>query len=585
MTGPGVPGQPGPPLWWRDLAPGWSKDDTVELLRLLNQAYPSPADLPGVPHIGDLGVPAELGNAIPAEDPWTMTLRHSLAERQIDQLLTTVLNDLREREPDGALARLLKKAAKPRSGLEKNTSGNGEPADGDDVIDAFIEMKLRTAVVEVNEHSTGSGCLIGDRLVLTCQHVVEESRGKVADPTAIRVRFDFNRRSGKTYAQTGQLVAVSGVISSSPPTDTERDPAPGSYRGADADHLDYALLELSAPAPPPPAQTQGGLAERGYYWTFDGPYRFGADEWLVLAHYPEGAFIRFNYVGGKPKFDYSKTRISYRCENTKPGSSGGPIVNAQGRLIALHQGVIVPEQGAAETAPDKRGIPISAIAEDLRRKELGDIVKPENVTRMGRRSYSRHAREQICRELSGDLSAVTRYLKVPGFIDDPDTLWDWLENHNRLPKLRCALEAADRADLVRILDADRVIVDRARMDQIDELAESILRSAAEAEQPGTFTVAMNRVRRLVESLELALPELPEFDGDDRTQLQWQVDWNVKLGAASTALGELWESLPARDAEPYQARRNTIRVLRLARKIRSAVDAMYDLAENPELAAQ
>ncbi len=260
-------------------------------------------------------------------------------------------------------------------------------------------------------------------------------------------------------------------------------------------------------------------------------------------------------------------------------------MNAQGRLIALHQGVIVPEQGAAETAPDKRGIPISAIAEDLRRKELGDIVKPENVTRMGRRSYSRHAREQICRELSGDLSAVTRYLKVPGFIDDPDTLWDWLENHNRLPKLRCALEAADRADLVRILDADRVIVDRARMDQIDELAESILRSAAEAEQPGTFTVAMNRVRRLVESLELALPELPEFDGDDRTQLQWQVDWNVKLGAASTALGELWESLPARDAEPYQARRNTIRVLRLARKIRSAVDAMYDLAENPELAAQ
>ena len=318
------------------------------------------------------------------------------------------------------------------------------------------------------------------------------------------VRFDFNRRSGKTYAQTGQLVAVSGVISSSPPTDAERDPAPGSYRGADADHLDYALLELSAPAPPPPAQTQGGLAERGYYWTFDGPYRFGADEWLVLAHYPEGAFIRFNYVGGKPKFDYSETRISYRCENTKPGSSGGPIVNAQGRLIALHQGVIVPEQGAAETAPDKRGIPISAIAEDLRRKELGDIVKPENVTRMGRRSYSRHAREQICRELSGDLSAVTRYLKVPGFIDDPDTLWDWLENHNRLPKLRCALEAADRADLVRILDADRVIVDRARMDQIDELAESILRSAAEAEQPGTFTVAMNRVRRLVESLELAL---------------------------------------------------------------------------------
>lgn len=581
MTGRVAPGQP-EPAWWQHLAPGWGKDDTDELLRLLNQAYPSPADLPGVPQVSDLSVAAELSNTIPAEDPWTMALRHSVAERQIDELLTTVLEDQWESDPDGALVSLLENAAESRSGLQKNTSDSSQPADGDDVVEVYSQAIIRTAIVEVNEHFTGSGCLIGDLLVLTCQHVVEESRGKIADPTSIKVRFDFNRRRRTTYVETGQRVAVSGVISSSPPTDSERDPVPGNYRGADADHLDYAILELSAPAPP--ARTQAESAERGYYWTYSSPYRFTADEWLVLAHHPEAAVIRFSQMTEKPEFDYNKTRVAYRCD-TEPGSSGGPIVNMQGRLIALHQGVIVPDQGPSETARDKRGIPISAIAEDLRRKELVDIVKPENVTHMGRCSYSRHAREQICHELSGDLPTVTRYLKVPGFIDDPHTLWDWLERHNKLPKLRRALEAADRGDLVHILDTDRVIVDRARMDQIDELAESILRSATEAEKPSTFTIAMNRVRRLLETLELTLPQLPSFVGDDRVQLQWQVDWNAEFGTASSALDELYRSLPARDAEPYQARRNTTRVLRFAREIRSAVYAMHDLAENPKLAAQ
>jgi hypothetical protein len=576
-----VPGQPEPP-WWQDLAPYWGKDDTDELLRLLAQAYPSPADLPSPPQISDFSAPAELRNAIPPEDLWTMVLGHAIAERQVDQLITAVLDDQWGKEPNGALARLLEKAAESRSGLERTTSHIGEPADGDEVIEVYEQLMLRTAIVEVNERFSGSGCLIGDQLLLTCQHVVEESRGKIADPNSIMVRFDFNRRRRTTYAETGQRVSVSAVISSSPPTDADRNPVAGNYRGGDADHLDYAILELSAPAPAVLAHAES--RERGYYRPYFTPYHFSADELLVLAHHPEAAVIKFSHVTKKPEFDYNATRVAYRCD-TEPGSSGGPIVNMQGRLIALHQGVIVPDQGSSETVSNKKGIPISAIAGHLKRKELDYIVKPENVTHIGRCSYSRHAREQICQALSGDLSTVTRYLKVPGFIDDPDKLWDWLEKHNRLPKLRIALEAADYGGLVQILDTDRVIVDRAQMDQIGELAESILRSATEAETPSTFTVSMNRVRRLSEKLALTLRRLPRFVGDDRVQLQWQVDWNARFGAASSALDELGRSLPPLDAQPYRARRNTTRVLGFAREIQAIVYAMHDLAENPKLAAQ
>jgi Trypsin-like peptidase domain len=576
-----VPSQPEPP-WWQDLAPGWGKDDTDELLGLLAQAYPSPADLPSVPRISDFSVPAELRNAIAPEDSWTTVLRHAVAERQVGQLITAVLDDQWEKEPDGALASLLEKAAESRSGLEKIASYNGEPADGDEVIDVFEQLMLRTAIVEVNERFSGSGCLIGDQLLLTCQHVVEESRGRIADPSSIEVRFDFNRRRRATYVEAGQRIPVSAVISWSPPTDAEWDPVPGNYRGADADHLDYAILELSAPAPAVPPHAK--LTERGYYRPYFTPYRFRAEELLVLAHHPEAAVIKFSHVTKKPEFDYNATRVAYRC-NTEPGSSGGPIVNMQGRLIALHQGVIVLDQGASETASNKKGIPISAIAVHLKRKELDYIVKPENVTHIGRYSYSRRAREQICQALSGHLSTVTRYLKVPGIIDDPYKLWDWLEKHNRLPKLRSALEAADYGGLVQILDTDRVIVDRAQMDQIGELAESILRSAKEAETPSTFTVSMNRVRRLSEKLALTLRQLPRFVGDDRVQLQWQVDWNAKFGAASSALSELGRSLPPLDAQPYRAQRNITRVLRFAREIQAVVYAMHDLAENPKLAAQ
>lgn len=576
-----MPSEPGP-SWWQGIAPGWDKGDTDELLRLLAQAYPSPADLPSAPQLCDLGVPAELSNAISPDDPWVTALRHVVAERQADQFIKAVLVDQWEKEPDGALAGLLERAGESRSGLQKISSDNGEPADGEEVIEVYDQLMLRTVIVEVNESLSGTGCLIGDRLVLTCQHVVEESRGKIADPSSIEVRFDFNRRRRTTYPETGQRVQVSAVISSSPPTDADRNLVPGSYRGADADHLDYAILELSASAPA--VLTYAEPTERGHYRPYFTRYRFRTGGRLVLAHHPEAAGIKFSDIDKEPEFDYSATRVAYQCK-TKPGSSGGPIVNMQGRLVALHQGVIVPDQAAAETANTQKGIPISAIADDLKKKGLGYVVKPENVTYIGRYSYSRHAREQVCLALTGDLSTVTRYLMVPDFIGTPYTLWDWLEKHNKLRKLRSALEAADRGELVRILDADRVMVDRAQMDQIGELAESVLRSATEAGKPGTFTVAMNRVRRLSEKLALTLRQLPRFVGDDRVQLQWEVEWNAKFGAASFALSELRSSLPALDAQSYQAQDNTARVLTFARKVQAAVYALYELAEDPQLATQ
>ena len=255
-------------------------------------------------------------------------------------------------------------------------------------------------------------------------------------------------------------------------------------------------------------------------------------------------------------------------------------MNMQGRLTGLHQGF-------PEAEDRNRGIPVSVIAGKIKDEGLGYLVEasePGQIAQIGRYRYSRSVRERVCQALADDPSVVIRYLQVPVAIDDPDKLWDWLEQHSKLRKLRIALEKAGRDDLTRILDTDRIVVDHARMNILSDLAGQLMASAREAERLSSFISAMNEVRLLREDIALQLSQLPDFSGDESIDLHWRVKWAASFGAASSAMRNLEKSLPARNARSEQAWQKVHRVIECARAMQAAVIELRRLAENPTLAA-
>lgn len=564
--------QPKPSAWPR-LASGWGQDDTDHLVRLLARSYPNLTDAPpaAVARVGGRS------GALSDEEMWTAVLRQAVSGQWLDHLIGAILEERWKKKLADELTDLLENVGDSRKGLQKFTADNAGPMETDAFLRIGEVLRSRTAIVVVNEKFSGSGCLIADRLLLTCQHVVEQPAGKLADPTTIEVVFDFDRRSGTTYIETGLHVRVTQIVSHSPPSDAERRKAPGHSSGADREHLDYAILELESPAPAVPVN--GEPTSRGYYRLYSNTYWFRSDELLLLAHYPQANYQSISHLSDLPEYDHEGTRLFYRC-NTEQGSSGGPIVNMQGRLTGLHQGF-------PEAEDRNRGIPVSVIAGKIKDEGLGYLVEasePGQIAQIGRYRYSRSVRERVCQALADDPSVVIRYLQVPVAIDDPDKLWDWLEQHSKLRKLRIALEKAGRDDLTRILDTDRIVVDHARMNILSDLAGQLMASAREAERLSSFISAMNEVRLLREDIALQLSQLPDFSGDESIDLHWRVKWAASFGAASSAMRNLEKSLPARNARSEQAWQKVHRVIECARAMQAAVIELRRLAENPTLAA-
>jgi Trypsin-like peptidase domain/Bacterial Death-like domain 3 len=419
-------------------------------VRLLARSYPSLTDAPpaAVARAGGRS------GALSREEMWTAVLRQAVSGQWLDHLIGAILEERWEKRLADELTDLLENVGDSRKGLQKFTADNAGPIETEAFLRIGEVLRSRTAIVLVNEKFCGSGCLITDRFLLTCQHVVEQVDGKLADPATIEVVFDFDRRSGTTYIETGLRVRVTQIVSHSPPADAERPKTPSHSSGADREHLDYAILELESLAPA--VQVNGEPTSRGYYRLYSNTYWFRSDELLLLAHYPRANYQSISHLSGQPEYDHEGTRLFYRC-NTEQGSSGGPIVNMQGRLTGLHQGF-------PEAEDRNRGIPVSVIANNIKDEGLDYLVEasePGQIVQIGRYRYSRSARERVCQALADDPSVVIRYLQVPVSIDDPDKLWDWLEHHGKLRKLRIALEKSGRDDLTRILDTDRIVVDRA----------------------------------------------------------------------------------------------------------------------------
>src|SRR6185503_13926458 len=71
-----------------------------------------------------------------------------------------------------------------------------------------------------------------------------------------------------------------------------------------------------------------------------------------------------SYIKERPEESGSGTRIRYRG-NTMQGSSGSPVVDARGVLVAIHH---------FSTATRNQGVPAAAIAQHLIDSGHGDVL-------------------------------------------------------------------------------------------------------------------------------------------------------------------------------------------------------------------
>jgi hypothetical protein len=221
-------------------------------------------------------------------------------------------------------------------------------------VQAVTDLSLRTALISIEDQPVGTGVLVREDLVLTAAHVIGNQALTAAK--SIAIVFDSEERPGRSQAETGIKVPVAHIVWGSPPTRAEEMGTAGEDWNAPLENLDFALLQLAMSVPVPAAW--GAVAKnsaRGYYLLHLETYPFESASTLMLAQYSLGGFLKLSYINHPPQVNSAGTRIRYRC-NTGLGSSGAPIVDTRGTLVAIHHG---SGGGVNE------GIPISAIARNL----------------------------------------------------------------------------------------------------------------------------------------------------------------------------------------------------------------------------
>ena len=162
--------------------------------------------------------------------------------------------------------------------------------------------------------------------------------------------FDYEAETGHSMAESGVRRPVVEFTAASLPTDAEIAATPADWDAA-ADHLDFALLRLGPAVPP---EREPG-APRGVYRLDRTAYDFPASPVLFIMQHPLGQSQKLSWIRAAPVRNTPGTRIRYGG-NTLPGSSGSPVVDVRGRLVALHH----YSKGSVN-----QGVPISVIADML----------------------------------------------------------------------------------------------------------------------------------------------------------------------------------------------------------------------------
>jgi hypothetical protein len=221
--------------------------------------------------------------------------------------------------------------------LEAINLASGGSVDMEAYAQTILNARRRVALVRRGQSAVGSGFLVGPDLLLTAEHVIRvDGPPSASDLERVEVVMDFTGR-GRAVIETGSPpVRVTEMLRTSPATDPELVPGPLADWDAPGDHLDFALLRLARPVGHDETpETADGT--RGWYTLSTIEPDLSRSVQVMVMHFPKGAYLTWSVMRGSFQYNPAgtKTRMRYKS-NTEPGSSGGPIIDEQGRLLAIH---------------------------------------------------------------------------------------------------------------------------------------------------------------------------------------------------------------------------------------------------------
>jgi len=183
----------------------------------------------------------------------------------------------------------------------------------------------------------GTGFLVGADLVLTNNHVVQRIRNGDARAQDVTCRFDYRQAldgSVPTRTPVAVRLATDWLVDSKPPSIFDWDPDLGE---ADEEDSDYALIRLEEAIGDLPVggDTVDALAQpRGFVDTAGDVPALTTGNQVFLLQHPRGEPLQLT-VGTIVAFNQAGTRVRYDA-NSKDGSSGSPVFDADLKLVALH---------------------------------------------------------------------------------------------------------------------------------------------------------------------------------------------------------------------------------------------------------
>lgn len=569
--------------WWKDPDFDWTSGNSGVLLGLLATSYPDWAAIEAVTRAAACDFQPESGMSAPAAELWEQVLRRAATTDCLTALMQAALAGQVKNERLPVLASLWESlpslpgppAGGPIDGLQAVTSAGAGLGDAVACVQAMVNLTWRTVAIRVNGAEKGTGFLVGDNLVLTAAHVVEAAKHEPGRPIPIAAVFDFDSTSGASYSESGIVIPVDGVICDSPPTRGERSAVVGKDWDASPENLDFALLQLAEPAPKVRA-ADGTLTGRGCYVLDPDSYDFALSPVLIIAQYPLRDFLKFSYIAQPPERNKQGTRIRY-LGNTLMGSSGGPVVDTRGNLVALHH---------YSTCTKNQGVPASAIAQNLENSRYAGLFETGGSAGAAHFGiYSAEAKEKVCQGMAHDCEVVARALGIPVVIHDAYALWDWLATHRTLYKLRRTLASLGREDLAHVLDYDLTKVDRPTIERISDQSAQLVSSilpAVTSRTPVDLLASTAVARHLATKLRRQLSSLPVLQEHPLLALQWRMNWGREFTRAETALGKLTRALPADSGQARRALNGVDDMIRYARETETAAIALKELAQSPAL---
>lgn len=223
----------------------------------------------------------------------------------------------------------------------------------------------------------GTGFLIGESLVMTNFHVIEAVKSGAVAREAVALRFDYKVQPGGVAVAEGQVyaLAVDWLAASSPysPHDVEGEPTGMPGR----DELDFAILRVDGtPGTDPVGGPTGdpGAVERGWLKAL-ADYEFKEKSGLYIVQHPEGLPMQVAIDSDAVvEVNGNGTRVRYTT-TTEPGSSGSPIFSPDWSWVALHHSGDPSYVPFYRPGKYNQGIPIAAIADQLRAKSLEHLVE------------------------------------------------------------------------------------------------------------------------------------------------------------------------------------------------------------------